>query len=391
VSLIHETLIRSRGKNTLTGKAEGYWNTLYQYIEKNYSRGFYRDQLARQSKIWKNSSFFGKWWYLAGWSDLNYYRRFKLDSSSVDGRFLSWSRRIAWFQASLLVIISLLLIESYWWTSKYGFPLSYMLNYQKFRLMKWGWLDEPLPRMIEIPPPSEGSFKMGLDKSGEAEGKKQSLIKLGVWEEKLNFYYPEVKVELSSQFMMSKSEITYEMYDYFIWVNTQNNFSLKYPSSSNSKRGKTPVANISVNNIMEYISWLNKKIRRLNLTIDCLVRLNGNGQRVEGKFKSGGEKKSMEWLIVDCVLRKMTIKTSLLLVSFCQTVMVCIIWLVMFGKLHLRHGQVIVTLTEAVIKRISIILPQKEVQKMLPIFLLIHIYDLKFRGSTKMTQLVLEW
>ena len=53
VDLIHETLIRARGKNLDTGKMEGYWKTLYAYIEKNRGRPFYRDQLRLQAQSWQ--------------------------------------------------------------------------------------------------------------------------------------------------------------------------------------------------------------------------------------------------------------------------------------------------------------------------------------------------
>jgi hypothetical protein len=52
VDLIHETLIRMRGRDLATGKRFGYWRTLYDYIERNRDRAFYREQLARQAGEW---------------------------------------------------------------------------------------------------------------------------------------------------------------------------------------------------------------------------------------------------------------------------------------------------------------------------------------------------
>ena len=42
VDLIHETLIRARGKDEKSGKRFGYWPTLYDYIEKNRDRDIHR-------------------------------------------------------------------------------------------------------------------------------------------------------------------------------------------------------------------------------------------------------------------------------------------------------------------------------------------------------------
>jgi hypothetical protein len=52
VDLIHETLIRARGKDEQTGKAIGYWPTLYDYIEKNRDRDMLRQQLRFQAEQW---------------------------------------------------------------------------------------------------------------------------------------------------------------------------------------------------------------------------------------------------------------------------------------------------------------------------------------------------
>lgn len=67
VDLIHETLVRPKGKDAATGKLVGYWKTLYSYIEANRDRGFYRDQLKRQAEDWGERKGLGKWRKLAGW------------------------------------------------------------------------------------------------------------------------------------------------------------------------------------------------------------------------------------------------------------------------------------------------------------------------------------
>ena len=42
VDLIHETLIRARGKDEKSGKRIGYWPTLYDYVENNRDRDLHR-------------------------------------------------------------------------------------------------------------------------------------------------------------------------------------------------------------------------------------------------------------------------------------------------------------------------------------------------------------
>jgi formylglycine-generating enzyme required for sulfatase activity len=92
VDLIHETLIRARGKNE-KGKPVGYWPTLFDYIAKNASRGDDLRRLKKQALDWSNSRGLGRWWHLAGRADRSAYRLLAVRQSSVEARFLCWSRR----------------------------------------------------------------------------------------------------------------------------------------------------------------------------------------------------------------------------------------------------------------------------------------------------------
>ncbi|SBT04893.1 Formylglycine-generating sulfatase-like enzyme (fragment) [Candidatus Accumulibacter aalborgensis] len=56
VDLIHETLIRARGKDEKTGKRLGYWPTLYDYIGQNRDRELHRGQLRFQAEQWRKSA-----------------------------------------------------------------------------------------------------------------------------------------------------------------------------------------------------------------------------------------------------------------------------------------------------------------------------------------------
>ncbi len=95
VDLIHETLIRARGKDEKTGKRIGYWPTLYDYIEANRDRDIHRQQLKFQTEHWLHSHGFGRVWALAGWASLRLYRRLRVPKDSPEGRFLFWSRWVA--------------------------------------------------------------------------------------------------------------------------------------------------------------------------------------------------------------------------------------------------------------------------------------------------------
>jgi hypothetical protein len=154
IDLIHETLIRAKGRDEATGKLVGYWKTLYDYIDKNRERGFYRDQLARQAKEWQGKKGLGRWFNLAGWGDLRAYRKLRPEGRSVDERFLRRSRCVGWLQGVVLVAFISVFAESSWWANKNNLPFGYSL-------IKPLWIMgfyEPIPDVIEI---QAGSFVMG--------------------------------------------------------------------------------------------------------------------------------------------------------------------------------------------------------------------------------------
>ena len=153
VDLIHETLIRARGKDEKTGKRFGYWPTLYDYIEANRDRDIHRQQLKFQTEQWVKGKGLGRWWNLAGWRDLRLYRRLRVRKDSDEGRFLIWSRWKA--RAQLVLLLSLIAFfgESYYWIWKHDLPLHSMVMQQCYRL---GY--RPVPELVAIP---AGSFDMG--------------------------------------------------------------------------------------------------------------------------------------------------------------------------------------------------------------------------------------
>ena len=93
VDLIHETLIRARGKDEKTGKLIGYWPTLYDYIEANRDRDIHRQQLKFQTEQWLQARGLGRFTNLAGWRDLRRYRpAARPRRKAPEGRFLGRSR-----------------------------------------------------------------------------------------------------------------------------------------------------------------------------------------------------------------------------------------------------------------------------------------------------------
>ncbi|GEM_PF-1026814 len=248
VDLIHETLIRARGKDPNTGKLVGYWRTLYAYIEKNRSRPFYRDQLKLQADGWRAVSGLSRVRKLAGWRDLGFYSKLRPSKRSIEGRFLYWSRWFRNLQWGMLALLLAFLGESYWWTLANEFPPSYMWMQQRFRLMNLGWLPEPLPVMVEIPIQVGVNFLIGERDSEFAEQFNKTRQQ--------NFGYPTVEVEISKPYSLSRYEISYEQYDYFVWKQQRAGKEIDYPDTGPGGRGQRPVVNISWHDATQYLKWL---------------------------------------------------------------------------------------------------------------------------------------
>ncbi|MEZ5452439.1 MAG: SUMF1/EgtB/PvdO family nonheme iron enzyme [Thiothrix sp.] len=257
VDLIHETLIRPRPADKVEkgGKLVGYWPTLYNYIDKNRDRLFYRDQLKEQAAAWQGSGWFGRWWHLAGWSDIRHYRKVRPGKATEEGRFLHWSERMAWVQGGLLALLLAFVGESYLWTLEHGFPPGYMLTQQKFRLMDWGWLPELLPELSDEIQPLATGFQMGELDEGFVEKvkKRPDLIE--------NFGIPSISATIAQPFALGKYEVTYEQYDYYVWQQQGEENPPEYPNGApgDNGRGKRAVAQVSWNNANRYLQWLTVK------------------------------------------------------------------------------------------------------------------------------------
>jgi formylglycine-generating enzyme required for sulfatase activity len=185
-------------------------------------------------------------------------------SSSIETWNNAWKKqqlRRRQIIAAPLVIIFILLSDSFFWSLRNGLPLNYMLMQQKFRLMNWGLLPEPLPEVIDIPTP-KGEFRVGeYDKSfGEMANK--SLNQAGQ-HNFLNFGYPNTSATVQNSFAFGKYEVTYEQYDYYVWQQDKDNPPV-YPGNApnENKRGLRAVVNVSWNDANAYLNWLSEKTGR---------------------------------------------------------------------------------------------------------------------------------
>jgi len=259
VDLIHETLIRMRGRDPATGKRFGYWRTLYDYIEKNRDRGFYREQLTRQAHEWQASRGLGRWRRLAGWGDLLRYRRIHPPKGELRYRFKRASLWAAGIQAALLAALLSFVGQAYWWTLEHCMPPGYMLTLQKFRLMRLGLSEEPLPELVEIPVPN-GEIRIGELDEKFGKKAKQSLTEKGFWNSQ-NFGYPSRLAAIGQAFAIGRYELTYEQYDYYVWASEGTKGAPDYPSGApgNNGRGHRPVTNVSWNDANTYLAWLREK------------------------------------------------------------------------------------------------------------------------------------
>jgi formylglycine-generating enzyme required for sulfatase activity len=247
VDLIHETLIRARGRDEQTGRAVGYWPTLYDYIETNRDRDMLRQQLRFQAERWGKSGVVGRWWNLAGWQDLWRYRRLRVDQGSDEGRFVFRSRWKARAQFLLLTLLFVFVGESFLWTRKHSLPVDYMVLQQRFRL---GYA--PVPELVPI---SAGSLDMGeQNKKFVKELDKKDWPYFGV---------PGIHIEIRHGFSLAKHEVTYEQFDYYVWeTHLADESDVAYPTTGKGGRGTRPVVNVKWHEARAYTKWLGKHIKK---------------------------------------------------------------------------------------------------------------------------------
>lgn len=243
VDLIHETLIRARGKDEHTGKLIGYWPTLNAYLETNRDRDLHRQQLAIETRRWSQSRRFGRWWNLAVLGDYLRYRRLHVAPKSLERHFLKWSLVALIGQAALGSIVIGTIGESAWWANEFKLPPSYIL-----RKPLW-WLGiAPMPEMVEIKP---GRFTMGC----KPERDVVDYITCNS-----NDARP---VTVDKPYSLGKYEVTFLQYDYYVWDQKRKGRGqeLNYPRDVGWGREERPVLNVSWNDAVAYLDWLNERAK----------------------------------------------------------------------------------------------------------------------------------
>ena len=249
VDLIHETLVRACGKDEKTGKPIGYWQTLYAYIDANRDRDIHRQQLEFQTEKWRQSRGPGRWWHLAGWRDLRLYRQLRPSKRSPASQFLFWSRWSARGSLLLLAALAAFVGESYLWTHKHELPVDYMLMQQRFR---FGY--NPLPKLEPIPEPS-GPFKIGEYDDEFMQGIEQQYHQYSG--------FPPTEVRIDAPFTLGQTEVTYEQFDYYVWLQQRAGESDKnFPTTAKGGRGQHPVVNVTWYEADAYAQWLGEQTKQ---------------------------------------------------------------------------------------------------------------------------------
>lgn len=256
LDLIHETLIRTRGKDPQTGKPLPYWPALHDYIEANRDRDLQRQQLALQARRWRDSGGFGAWHNRAGWGELVRFRRVPLTRGSLEARFLRWSARIAWFEQGLLLVLLgciSVLLEGLWWANRNNLPPSYAVHQALWMLGRW-----PVPEFVEITP---GSFTMGC-KPGRDVVEGERCTETG----------RAHRVTLTRPYSLGRYEVSFIEYDYYVWDMKRKGKGeeITYPPDESWGREDRPVINVSWFDAKGYAAWLS---HRLGLLRDEVIRL----------------------------------------------------------------------------------------------------------------------
>ncbi len=246
VDLIHETLIRARGKDATTGKRIGYWPTLFDYVEANRDRDILRRQLEFRTQRWQQSKGPARVWRLA-YLGLGDYAKLRAPAHSPEGRFLKRSR---WARRALLAVIALLLGyvgESFYATRQLGLPMDSMLTLQRYRL---GYA--PMPHLV-VPAIKPGPFQMG-----EADTEFREQYSEG---DRKYWGAPVHTVKINQAFQLTVTEVTFEQFDYYVWAQPRA-AKIKVPNAPNSGRGTRPVVNVTWHEATDYAIWFGKRTGR---------------------------------------------------------------------------------------------------------------------------------
>ena len=159
VDLIHETLLRMRGRNN-AGTGEPYWPVLFQFIEANKDRDRLRDRLDERLEAQQRSGRWWRWRHIAGWNELRKFRRLRVAPRSDAGRFLTHSLRAQ----ALFALVLVAFIAMTWWREieNFGAKITNTAIYLAVLPFWYAEVWAPIPTTVALPPLVLGTtFDMG--------------------------------------------------------------------------------------------------------------------------------------------------------------------------------------------------------------------------------------
>jgi formylglycine-generating enzyme required for sulfatase activity len=268
VDLIHETLIRARGKDD-KGKPVGYWPTLFDYIAVHPDRGDQLRRLKKQALDWSKSRWLGRWWHLAGWADRSAYAPLSVHKGSVEARFLRWSQwagRVHVGLAALGIAFSVHVLALKSWADKNNYPSAFIWLDLKWSL---GIDTPPQPKLVDIVTDRPVTFAMGCDPKRDADkvldGEKGDSSLLRLTCDKSNAFHD---VTLTKPYSLGKFELSRREYLFFLRdsgekgsqrVECRGVPAPEYPPITSPANLDLPAIKVSWCDANAYLEWLNAR------------------------------------------------------------------------------------------------------------------------------------
>lgn len=242
VNLIHETLIRSRGRDA-AGRPQPFWPTLWHYIERNKEWATRRERLQLQAREWQGRKGAGRLAGLAGWSGVLAFRRLA-GPGSIEQRYMRWSLVAACAQLALLLAVLGIFGESALWADRNRLPPSYALYKPLWTVGSlFGYTLKP--EVVNIKP---GSFTMGcLQGRDDVEGAECRDDDAAH------------DVTITRPFALGKYEVTFLEYDYSVWDRQRQGERIEFPNDYGWGRFERPVIGVSWDDAKAYVKWLSEK------------------------------------------------------------------------------------------------------------------------------------